>query len=154
MICMVQHSLLLCYYFACGCRDIIYLSLGVFLSLNYAKMGRLSCYGQKGLKKRSWTPEENEILVNYINEHGQGNWQSLPKQASSFSLSISFASVMSFVSLSTRSCVRVLNELHFLTLIIWYCKLQTLRKSLPIQSNLYITSHELKTKLYELQMSL
>jgi len=70
---MAQHNLLICHYFACGCRGIIYLSLGVFLSLNSAKMGRLSCCDQKGLKKWSWTLEQNEILANYINEHAQGN---------------------------------------------------------------------------------
>lgn len=44
-------------------------------------MGRLPCCDKKGLKKGPWTPEEDEVLVNYINEHGQGNWRSLPKQA-------------------------------------------------------------------------
>lgn len=34
-----------------------------------------------GLKKGPWTPEEDQILISYINKHGHGNWRALPKQA-------------------------------------------------------------------------
>ncbi|GAB4861798.1 Transcription factor myb17 [Ancistrocladus abbreviatus] len=44
-------------------------------------MGRSPCCDKKGLKKGPWTPEEDEILVNYINKYGHGSWRSLPKLA-------------------------------------------------------------------------
>ncbi|GMH21710.1 hypothetical protein Nepgr_023552 [Nepenthes gracilis] len=44
-------------------------------------MGRAPCCDKRGLKKGPWTPEEDEILVNYINTHGHGSWRSLPKLA-------------------------------------------------------------------------
>jgi hypothetical protein len=34
-----------------------------------------------GLKKGPWTAEEDQILINYIQLHGHGNWRALPKQA-------------------------------------------------------------------------
>lgn len=34
-----------------------------------------------GLKKGPWTPEEDHILITYINLYGHGNWRALPKQA-------------------------------------------------------------------------
>lgn len=42
-------------------------------------MGRLPCSSEnKGLKKGPWTPEEDIILVSYIQEHGPGNWRAVP----------------------------------------------------------------------------
>ncbi|KAF7817798.1 transcription factor MYB4-like [Senna tora] len=34
-----------------------------------------------GLKKGPWTPEEDQILISYIERYGHGNWRALPKQA-------------------------------------------------------------------------
>lgn len=34
-----------------------------------------------GLKKGPWTPEEDQILISYIQKNGHGNWRALPKQA-------------------------------------------------------------------------
>lgn len=34
-----------------------------------------------GLKKGPWTPEEDRILISYIQKHGHANWRALPKQA-------------------------------------------------------------------------
>ena len=34
-----------------------------------------------GLKKGPWTPEEDEKLKDYIDKHGHGSWQSLPRRA-------------------------------------------------------------------------
>nr|GFB29793.1 transcription factor MYB39-like [Tanacetum cinerariifolium] len=31
------------------------------------------------LKKGPWTPEEDQILVDYIQAHGHGSWRALPK---------------------------------------------------------------------------
>ena len=44
-------------------------------------MGRTPCCDKKGLKKGPWTPEEDEILVDYIKKIGHGSWRSLPKLA-------------------------------------------------------------------------
>ncbi|CAK9166808.1 unnamed protein product [Ilex paraguariensis] len=32
-----------------------------------------------GLKKGPWTPEEDQILISYIQQNGHGNWRALPK---------------------------------------------------------------------------
>ena len=36
---------------------------------------------ENGLKKGPWTPEEDRILVDYIQKHGHGSWRALPKLA-------------------------------------------------------------------------
>lgn len=45
------------------------------------EMGRTPCCDKKGLKKGPWTPEEDEILIEYIKKNGHGSWRSLPKLA-------------------------------------------------------------------------
>lgn len=45
------------------------------------KMVRAPCCEKMGLKKGPWTPEEDQILVSYIQKNGHGNWRALPKQA-------------------------------------------------------------------------
>lgn len=44
-------------------------------------MVRAPCCEKMGLKKGPWTPEEDQILINYIKLYGHGNWRALPKQA-------------------------------------------------------------------------
>ncbi|XP_010262320.1 PREDICTED: myb-related protein Myb4 [Nelumbo nucifera] len=44
-------------------------------------MVRAPCCEKMGLKKGPWTPEEDRILINYIQQYGHGNWRALPKQA-------------------------------------------------------------------------
>ncbi|KAG7020049.1 Myb-related protein, partial [Cucurbita argyrosperma subsp. argyrosperma] len=41
-------------------------------------MGRPPCCDKVGVKKGPWTPEEDIILVSYIQQHGPGNWRSVP----------------------------------------------------------------------------
>ncbi|KAK4431977.1 Transcription factor [Sesamum alatum] len=41
-------------------------------------MGRHPCCDKEGIKKGPWTPEEDIILVSYIQEHGPGNWRAVP----------------------------------------------------------------------------
>ncbi|XP_065856665.1 transcription factor MYB30-like [Euphorbia lathyris] len=41
-------------------------------------MGRPPCCDKSGVKKGPWTPEEDILLVSYIQEHGPGNWRSVP----------------------------------------------------------------------------
>lgn len=45
------------------------------------RMGRVPCCNEMGMKKGPWTPEEDRILVSYIQRHGHANWRALPKQA-------------------------------------------------------------------------
>jgi hypothetical protein len=44
-------------------------------------MGRGPCCDQDGVKKGPWTPEEDHLLVQYIQKNGFGRWHSLPKKA-------------------------------------------------------------------------
>ncbi|CAF2148960.1 hypothetical protein HID58_001152 [Brassica napus] len=44
-------------------------------------MGRSPCCEKTGLKKGPWTSEEDQKLVDYIQQHGYGNWRTLPKNA-------------------------------------------------------------------------
>ncbi|XP_054806679.1 transcription factor MYB4-like [Prosopis cineraria] len=44
-------------------------------------MVRAPCCEKMGLKRGPWTPEEDHLLVSYIQKHGHGNWRALPKQA-------------------------------------------------------------------------
>ncbi|XP_022927412.1 myb-related protein 306-like [Cucurbita moschata] len=41
-------------------------------------MGRPPCCDKQGVKKGPWTPEEDIVLVSYIQEHGPGNWRAVP----------------------------------------------------------------------------
>lgn len=44
-------------------------------------MGRPPCCDKIGVKKGPWTPEEDIILVTYVQGHGAGNWRSVPTNA-------------------------------------------------------------------------
>ncbi|KAM0936759.1 putative transcription factor MYB-HB-like family [Dioscorea sansibarensis] len=44
-------------------------------------MGRSPCCEKVGLKKGPWTPEEDQKLLAYIDEHGHGSWRALPTKA-------------------------------------------------------------------------
>lgn len=54
-------------------------------------MGRPPCCDKIGIKKGPWTPEEDIILVSYIQEHGPGNWRLVPSNTGNFFLHNSFA---------------------------------------------------------------
>ncbi|PWZ43650.1 Myb-related protein 306 [Zea mays] len=41
-------------------------------------MGRPPCCDKAGVKKGPWTPEEDIVLVSYVQEHGPGNWRAVP----------------------------------------------------------------------------
>ncbi|KAK8651048.1 hypothetical protein V6N13_140664 [Hibiscus sabdariffa] len=43
-------------------------------------MGRPPCCDKVGIKKGPWTPEEDIILVSYVQQHGPGNWGSVPSK--------------------------------------------------------------------------
>ncbi|GLJ44626.1 hypothetical protein SUGI_0937960 [Cryptomeria japonica] len=44
-------------------------------------MGRAPCCDKIGLKKGPWSPEEDQILIDFICINGHGNWRALPKKA-------------------------------------------------------------------------
>ncbi|KAL3840564.1 hypothetical protein ACJIZ3_025155 [Penstemon smallii] len=44
-------------------------------------MGRSPCCYKVGLKKGPWTPEEDQKLLTYIQQHGHGSWRALPPKA-------------------------------------------------------------------------
>ncbi|XP_042480819.1 transcription repressor MYB5-like [Macadamia integrifolia] len=39
------------------------------------------CCSKIGLKRGPWTPEEDELLADYIKREGEGRWRTLPKRA-------------------------------------------------------------------------
>ncbi|KAJ6877297.1 hypothetical protein NC651_030129 [Populus alba x Populus x berolinensis] len=39
------------------------------------------CCSKVGIKRGPWTPEEDELLANYIKNDGEGRWRTLPKRA-------------------------------------------------------------------------
>ncbi|GAB2267766.1 hypothetical protein Dimus_002746 [Dionaea muscipula] len=44
-------------------------------------MGRSPCCAKEGLNRGAWTAIEDQILTDYINTHGDGDWRYLPKRA-------------------------------------------------------------------------
>ncbi|MCI60098.1 transcription factor MYB3-like, partial [Trifolium medium] len=36
-------------------------------------MGKAPCCEKHGVRRGSWTPEEDQALVDYINKHGHGS---------------------------------------------------------------------------------
>ncbi|KAM7277059.1 hypothetical protein ACFE04_018925 [Oxalis oulophora] len=44
-------------------------------------MGRSPCFVDNGLKKGPWTPEEDDKLIKYIQDHGHASWRALPELA-------------------------------------------------------------------------
>ncbi|KAL3536687.1 hypothetical protein ACH5RR_000053 [Cinchona calisaya] len=44
-------------------------------------MGRSPCCSKVGLQRGPWTSKEDALLVKYIQDHGEGQWRSLPKKA-------------------------------------------------------------------------
>jgi hypothetical protein len=72
------------------------LSLSLSLSLRVSfrglakgsKMRRSQCCEKVGLKKGPWTPEEDQKLLAYIEEHGIGSWRALPPKAGRFTTTL------------------------------------------------------------------
>lgn len=44
-------------------------------------MGRSPCCEKAHTNKGAWTKEEDQRLIDYIRNHGEGCWRSLPKSA-------------------------------------------------------------------------
>ncbi|CAJ1971921.1 unnamed protein product [Sphenostylis stenocarpa] len=50
-------------------------------STNTNSNNNTPCCSKVGLKRGPWTPEEDEVLANYIKKEGEGRWRTLPKRA-------------------------------------------------------------------------
>lgn len=46
-----------------------------------AEMVRTPCCDKSGMKKGTWTPEEDRKLIAYVTKYGCWNWRQLPKFA-------------------------------------------------------------------------
>ncbi|KAI3713479.1 hypothetical protein L1987_72057 [Smallanthus sonchifolius] len=44
-------------------------------------MGRAPCCAKVGLHRGAWSDEEDKLLTDYIQTHGEGQWRSLPSKA-------------------------------------------------------------------------
>ncbi|GJN34010.1 hypothetical protein PR202_gb22641 [Eleusine coracana subsp. coracana] len=53
-------------------------------------MGRPPCCDKVGVKKGPWTPEEDLMLVSYVQEHGPGNWRAVPTNTGSWAAIASY----------------------------------------------------------------
>ncbi|EYU28784.1 hypothetical protein MIMGU_mgv11b021216mg [Erythranthe guttata] len=47
-------------------------------------MGRSPCCDKVGTKKGVWTPEEDNKLFTYMQQHAHGNWRDLPLKAGTY----------------------------------------------------------------------
>ncbi|CAH9106721.1 unnamed protein product [Cuscuta epithymum] len=45
------------------------------------KLKTTPCCAKVGLKRGPWTPEEDEVLSEYVKREGEGRWRTLPKKA-------------------------------------------------------------------------
>lgn len=68
---------------------------------------RPPCCDKGGVKKGPWTPEEDIILVTYIQEHGPGNWRAVPTNTGMYNLHLSSLSL----SLSKFVCRSYMSNL-------------------------------------------
>ncbi|XP_059628779.1 transcription repressor MYB5-like [Cornus florida] len=50
-------------------------------SSSSSKPTTTKCCSKVGLKRGPWTPEEDELLANYIRREGEGRWRTLPHRA-------------------------------------------------------------------------
>ncbi|KAI7739897.1 hypothetical protein M8C21_020114 [Ambrosia artemisiifolia] len=44
-------------------------------------MGRAPCCSKVGLHRGAWSADEDKLLINYIQAHGEGHWRALPSKA-------------------------------------------------------------------------
>lgn len=70
-------------------------------------MGRSPCCEKVGLKKGPWTPEEDQKLLAYIEEHGHGSWRALPAKAGTYLLDY-YQYRLVFVNKSKTNCLTLL----------------------------------------------
>ena len=67
-------------------------------------MGRPPCCEKIGIKEGPWTPEEDIILVSYIQEHGPGNWRSVPTNTGHYFNIFSSSFILFYFSCCLHMC--------------------------------------------------
>ncbi|GFY87032.1 myb domain protein 94 [Actinidia rufa] len=72
-------------------------------------MGRPPCCDKVGVKKGPWTPEEDIMLVSYVQEHGPGNWRSVPTNTGEISLLRLIILAPLFCHVFRRKFINVIN---------------------------------------------
>jgi hypothetical protein len=45
------------------------------------KMVRSPCCSKVGMNRGAWSAEEDKILTDYIETHGEGKWRNVPREA-------------------------------------------------------------------------
>ncbi|RRT35803.1 hypothetical protein B296_00048310, partial [Ensete ventricosum] len=76
-----------------------------------SSMGRSPCCEKVGIKKGPWTPEEDIILVSYIQQHGAGNWRSVPSNTGEVSLTLRFYLQVRWAAIATYLPRRTDNDI-------------------------------------------
>ncbi|KAK4485588.1 hypothetical protein RD792_008231 [Penstemon davidsonii] len=69
-------------------------------------MGRPPCCDKVEIKKGPWTPEEDIILVTYIQEHGPGNWRLVPTNTESIISCHRWAAIASYLPQRTDNDIK------------------------------------------------
>lgn len=63
-----------------GCHIANHLAI-ILKLIREREMGRRPCCSKVGLNRGAWTKLEDQILKEYINVNGEGNWNNLPNLA-------------------------------------------------------------------------
>jgi len=65
------------------------------------KMGRkTNCENQYAMNRGPWSAEEDKILMNYVQVHGEGKWRELSKRAGIYAM-LNYLSICKFQKRST-----------------------------------------------------
>jgi hypothetical protein len=67
-------------------------------------MVRPPCCDKEGVKKGPWTPEEDIILVSYIQEHGPGNWKFVPTNTGNYLIVLIFPPYLVILYINIGFC--------------------------------------------------
>lgn len=87
-----------------------------FFNSGILDMGRTPCCDKQDLKRGSWTEEEDQKLVSYIRQHGEGGWRYLPEKAGLYSIifplefTLIFTGLLLFIASSTPTYRKEMNS--------------------------------------------
>ena len=92
-------------------------------------MGRTPCCDSKGIKKGPWAPEEDKLLVDFVEANGPGNWRMLPKLAGTCSASLSSWCMCDLVVSLARSVLELSGLMRQRDTLA--CRAEQVRQELP-----------------------
>ena len=92
-------------------------------------MGRTPCCDSKGIKKGPWAPEEDKLLVDFVEANGPGNWRMLPKLAGTCSASLSSWCMCDLVVSLARSVLELSGLMRQRDALA--CRAEPVRQELP-----------------------